>query len=132
MVLILVGVDGTVVELQAMNMHNIVSIALPRMKLRNTFRRCLYPNRKTPNPTGINARYSDWLLLSGLPWFDSSAVLVPDVVTFIVVVDASEPLSVTVAGLNEQAASPGRPLQVKPIALLNPPTGVSVNVYAAD
>lgn len=64
--------------------------------------------------------------------FAIAVVVVPAVVIVMTVVEAVEPLRVTVAGLNEQLASTGRPLQEKLIVLLKPPTGVSVNVYAAD
>ena len=45
--------------------------------------------------------------------------------------DAVEPLSVTVDGLNAQLLRAGLPLQAKVIALLKPPMGVRLSVYVA-
>jgi hypothetical protein len=54
------------------------------------------------------------------------------VVVIVSVVDAAEPLGVTVAGLNEQAADCGNPEHAKLVAAEKPPDGVTVTVVVAE
>ena len=61
---------------------------------------------------------------------ESIAVLA--VVEIVSVVDAAEPVGVTVAGLNEQDADCGNPEHAKLVAAEKPPDGVTVIAVVAE